>query len=426
MIDFVTATLGSPSGDHSSGPVSRRILMLSPDCHVIDRRILQEARSLAREGYRVAVLSGFECSEEEHYTEQGVEVHRYQYDWDDERIKGVRTRIRNERLRLAFHRLFMAFARRCLEFNSFETFILSKAKQFRADIVHVHDLPFLRIAARLAAAWDAPLVFDAHEIYYVHHSIPRGRRKRLIRDERRFAKRASLFITVNDAIAEFFCRMHGNLNYLVLMNCADGCRDPDRAACRAELRRMARLAEGDRIVLYQGWIASERNLDTLVRSAAGFPSDAYLVVIGYGEHQKDLERIAEEEGIGDRVRFLGRIEPDRIMSLTRGADLGVIPYQPVDLNHELCSPNKFFEFVQAGVPVVAHDLVFFRNMKAQYGVVETADLSNPSRMTAAIVGLLEDAERLAEMRDACERAAGPLSWETESRKLVRAYRALLA
>jgi len=395
--------------------------MLSPDSYIIDRRILQEARSLAREGYGVAVLSGFECSKEEHYVERGVEIHRYQYDWDDERIKGLRNRIKNERLRLLFHRLFMAFARRCLKFNSFETFVLLKAKQFRADVVHVHDLPFLRIGAHLAAVWDVPLVFDAHEIYYVHHSIPRRRRRRLIRDEKRFAKKASLFITVNDAIADHFRGTHGNLNYLVLMNCADSCRELDRAACRAELRKMARLEEGDRIVLYQGWIASERNLDTLVRSAAEFPPDAYLALIGYGEHQKDLERIAEEEGLGDRVRFLGRIEPDRIMSLTRGADLGVIPYQPVDLNHEFCSPNKFFEFVQAGVPIVAHDLVFFRNMKAQYGVVETADLSNPSRMAAAIVGLLEDGERLAAMRDACERAAGPLSWETESRKLVKAY-----
>ena len=72
--------------------------MLSPDCYMIDRRILQEARSLLGQGYRVTLLSGFESPREEHYVQDGIEIHRYQYDWDDERIKQLRPRIGNRRL----------------------------------------------------------------------------------------------------------------------------------------------------------------------------------------------------------------------------------------------------------------------------------------------------------------------------------------
>ena len=86
------------------------------------------------------------------------------------------------------------------------------------------------------------------------------------------------------------------------------------------------------------------------------------------------------------------------MALTAGADLGVIPYQPVDLNHDLCSPNKFFEFVQAGVPVVAHDLVFFRDMGRCYGVVSVGDSSTASGMAAAIRNVLDDQPRWQQMQ----------------------------
>jgi len=406
------------------GPTPKRVLMLAPDCHIIDRRILQEARSLVAEGYCVTVLSGFESPKEEHYCQDGVGIHRYQYDWDDERIRGIRALIRNERLRLLFHRAFVGCARRFFRFNSFDVFVLNRARTFRADIVHVHDLPLLKHGAHLAREWGAPLVFDAHEIYYEQDVLAARVRRRLKRAEKRYAPRMDLFITVNEGLADCFRKTHGDLNYLVLMNCADRAGGINREASRRRLREMAALGESARIVLYQGWISAERNLDTLVRAAKSLPPDAYLCLIGYGEYQQDLERIVEGESLADRVRFLGRVEPGDILALTAGADVGIIPYLPIDLNHLHCSPNKFFEYVQTGVPMVTHDLPFFRGMNDKYGVAATGDLSSAGGMASAINGLLNDANRLAAMRGSCLKAAETLCWETESRKLIRAYESI--
>ncbi|MBN1866093.1 glycosyltransferase [Candidatus Sumerlaeota bacterium] len=395
--------------------------MLTPDCHMIDRRILQQARSLIEAGHRVTLVAGGECPREEHYFIDSIAVHRYAYDWDDERIRRVRAWIPTPALRNLFTRVFRRLADRLLSFNSFDTFVYRRARALRADVVHVHDLPFLKHGARLAREWRVPLVYDAHEIYYEQESLPPARRRRLRKEEKRYAPRTDLFITVNESIAERFRRAHGDLNYLVLMNCADRVETVDRAASRQRLRAMAELATEDRIVLFQGWISAERNLDTLVRAARHFPGNTYLVFIGYGAYQAELERIVQTEGIERKVRFLGRVEPDEILPLTTGADLGVIPYLPIDLNHRYCSPNKFFEYVQARVPIVAHDLEFFRRMKDLHGVVVTGDLSSPETTADAINGLLNRPERLRELADRCERASAVLNWSSEAEKLLRAY-----
>ena len=197
-----------------------RVLMFATDHLVLDRRILQQARSLTRAGYDVTVVSGFECPNEEHYMEHGVAVHRYKYPGDGEayrRAPGTWLRQLLRRVpdrwagllkRLARCAL-RPFARRCYGSPSFESFIRRKVSQFPADVVHVHDLPLLWLGVELAGKWDAKLVYDAHEIYYVHHSIPAKVRDSQMRQERKFVPRTDLFTTVNEKIADYFQQQYG-------------------------------------------------------------------------------------------------------------------------------------------------------------------------------------------------------------------------
>jgi len=402
----------------------KHVLMLAPDCYMIDRRILQEARSLIRHGYRVTLLSGFECSTEAHYCQDGIAIHRYTYDWDDERLKKLRALLpANEPLQRWVNKMFMRVARRLLPFSPFDMFVLSKARQYAADVIHVHDLPLLKHGARLAAEWRVPLVFDAHEIYYEQESLAPRIQRSLRRQEQHLVRRLHLFITVNQAIADWYQDKYA-MQPLVLMNCAETPADQVTSENQLRLRQRAGLPAPSRVVLYQGWISGERNIGTLVQAAASFPEDTYLVLIGYGEYEKTLQAMVEGQPWQHKVRFLGRIEPEDILAFTAGADLGVIPYLPIDLNHRLCSPNKFFEYVQSGVPVVAHELPFFRQMAQQYGVVVVGDLSTTPGVAHVITTLLTQHDRLRMMRQACMQAAQILNWEVESCKLLEAYRRL--
>lgn len=399
--------------------------MLCPDCQGMDRRVLQQAASLQQNGYRITLLCGFECPKEEHYVYNGIEIHRYRFDWDDERLKRLRARLPNhDRLRQLLNRGFMLVARRFLRFNPFDTFILGCAARFSADVVHVHDLPLLRLGSHLARRWGAKLVYDAHEIYYEQECLSYRQRDSLFRQERDAISRVDLFTTVNPAIADYFASRHRR-RPLVLFNSAVTPPAGFDHDSRRLLRTRAGLPPDALVVLFQGWFSAERNLTTLVRMAQHFPASTYLCLIGYGAHEKDLRAIVAGLPWADRVRFLGQVAPDHLMPLTAGADIGVIPYLAVDLNHELCSPNKFFEYLQAGVPIVAQDLVFFRLMAQRWGVVRTGDLATPSGMASAVLQTLQDVSCLAAMKANCHTAARTLCWEVEAEKLLAAYADML-
>jgi glycosyltransferase involved in cell wall biosynthesis len=269
-----------------------------------------------------------------------------------------------------------------------------------------------------------PLVYDAHELYHAQEVLPPRVRRMYLRKERRLIRRAAAVITVNDFLAQALERLHGIGPVHVLYNTADPdpAFDPGRARETSPLR--ARAPGTGPILLYQGWIAPERNIEALVRAMAHVPPPARLAVVGYGDHAPRLEQLARDLGLGGRVHFLGRVPSEEMLSYTAGGDLGLIPYLPIDDNHRYCSPNKFFEYVQAGVPVLAHDLPFFRQMAARHGVVACADFASPEALGAAIASLLGGG-LLQQMRRRCLEARRALNWSVEGEKLLALYGRLL-
>jgi glycosyltransferase involved in cell wall biosynthesis len=423
-----------------------KVLMISYDHLVIDRRILQQARSLTQVGYDVSVVSGFECPREEYFVEGGVAVHRYTYDPNyfgsvytptglvtklpgmvriSKSINRILSILRAIN-RLPIGRWNIHSFRQLYYFSrkDYQSYVWHKLLQHQADIVHVHDLPLLWLGNQLAKEWQARLVYDAHEIYYEQDTLSSAQKKKLAKQERRLIKKVDIFSTINDAIAEYFSLKYG-VSPLILMNCTDMPADGDGQASRDLLRERGAVPLDAKVVLYQGWYSHERNLLTLVQAAEFLSENTYLILIGYGDYEKEMRAALEGKLWADKVRFIGQVDSKDILMYTAGADLGVIPYQPIDLNHKLCSPNKFFEYVQSGVPVLAQDLIFFRRMEELYGVVSTGDLSYVSGMAEAINLLIDNDGRLDTMRTACNVAAKTLNWETEGQKLIHAYTQLM-
>ena len=396
-----------------------RILMLTPDSQMIDRRILQEAAALKRLGHEVILLAGFECPENSDASQDGIEIHRFAYDWDDERLKTLRARVgRFESLHRIVNRVFMTFVRRFLELTSFERFIVECALPFRADVVHCHDLPVLRAGVRLAKLWNVPCVFDAHELYHQQETFPAVLRERLLRDEKELLPRCDAVITVNEFIAAELARIHGVPMPWVLYNsCEAPPIDTVRNRCGSLRDRLPAGTDGP-IVLFQGWLSAERNIDNLVRAVAYTPSNVQLAVIGYGEHESQLRKTAAEAEVTDRVHFLGRIPAEELPLLHGASGPRLIPYLPIDLNHHLCSPNKFFEFVLSGVPVLAHRLPFFEAMAARHGVVECTDMDSPEAIGQTISSLIGSG-RLEELRAQCLAARDRLGWHNDANRLGR-------
>jgi glycosyltransferase involved in cell wall biosynthesis len=408
-----------------------KILMLSPDAQMIDRRILQEAHSLQRLGHAVTVLSGFECREPDAYeTDDGVVVKRYVYDWRDRRVEALR-----ERHRWAWRLLWpwvRLYGRLTGAPNAYDRFVAEKALEHRFDVVHVHDYPVLPAGALVARERGVPLVYDSHEFYPVQSAFTPAQQRYHLARERRFVRGCAQVITVNPYLAKMIGDAHAIPEPLVILNaCPVPPAQDDALTLRAGERRRERRAEfglpTDAFVfLYQGWISPERNLDVMIRAIARVPSPAVLAIVGYGDYRRDLEALADGLGVRERVLFLGRVESDELARMTPVADVGLIPYAAVDEMHRYCSPNKLFEFVMAGLPVIANDLPYLRDVVAGHDFGWLGDLEDVDGLAATMTAAMTDPQRLERYARNALTARGTLNWDVEAAKLAAVYERLAA
>jgi glycosyltransferase involved in cell wall biosynthesis len=381
-----------------SAPV--RVLMITPDHLMIDRRILQEAQTLRKAGYEVEILAGFECPEPLAYEQDGVRIRRFKFDWPGSR----RSPLRSLLLRIARRAVAMVTGR-----TRFDEFVLQHITASAYDILHCHDFPLLAVAVEAKRRRPTPLVYDAHELYHAQMQLSRRTQRRYRKRERRLIRHADLVITVNPFIARIMADDYGCAPPHVLLNAAPL---SSRGDLRSGLRELLHLEQRDRIVLYQGWMSPERGIDRLVRAARHFPPHVRLVLIGYGAYETVLRQISSKQGTDDgRVIFFGRVASDDLAPLTRSADLGVIPYHGIDLNNRYSSPNKLFEYAIAGLPFVSNDLPFLRSIIERYGF----------GVAAAILGIVDDPIKLCALKELAYKAGEGLNWEHEGEKLVALY-----
>jgi glycosyltransferase involved in cell wall biosynthesis len=290
------------------------------------------------------------------------------------------------------------------------------------QVVHAHDLNTLPAAVAIAWRTGARLVYDAHELYpdISTLSAREARAWRVL--ERVLIGRADEVITVSESIADVLVQRHGIRRPHVLLNCpeSDG-RAVVREQARGALRRLAGVDANRPLVLYQGGFAPNRGLETLIRAAGLLPIAATVVLMGWGRLEDALRQLVAEEALDDRVTLIPPVAPDRLLETTAGADVGVIPYLPVGLNNRLSTPNKLFEYLAAGIPVVASSLPEIERVLDGHAAGRTVPPGDPAALAGALGDILGDPARAEALRVNARRAGRRFTWEAERPKLLALY-----
>jgi alpha-maltose-1-phosphate synthase len=293
-----------------------------------------------------------------------------------------------------------------------------------ADLVHAMAYMGIPIGLDLGRRDGAAVVYDARDIYVDAANVARlpGPARRLFAAvERRWARRARRMTTVNEAYAAVMEQRFGVPRPLVVMNCSYR-RDPPAVPLRLFHQRL-NLAPATRVVLYQGGFSRDRGIERLIDALPSFPGDTVLVLLGYGSLQAELERHAAEPALAGRMFVLPAVAPSDLLDWVGSADVVAMPIQPSTLNHRLTTPNKLFEAMTAGVPVVASDLPGMAGIVRETGCGVLCDPTSPAAIATAIRSILDapDSERAAYRERARAAAHGKYSWESQVEILVAEY-----
>ncbi len=301
--------------------------------------------------------------------------------------------------------------------------LATRVAYYRPDVVHAHDLPQLRAGVTAADRVGVPIVYDAHELYPEIGTLTKRQQRQLGRIERRFIRRCDHVITVNPYIAAEMAQRYRVPEPTVILNAIDGIGTAERAEA---LRDTVGLDEAARIVLFQGWLSPTRGLDHLVEAMSHTRDETHLVFMSYGDMVDQLRAHADRLGIGHRVHFVPAVPQSELLTWTRSADVGVIPYPAVDLNHHYCSPNKLFEFIQAGLPIVANDLPFLRDIVVGERIGTVAAIEDHRAFGAAIDRIAHSGpDERNELTQSLDSAAPKYNWGSQESTLRSIYAGLV-
>jgi glycosyltransferase involved in cell wall biosynthesis len=235
--------------------------------------------------------------------------------------------------------------------------------------------------------------------------------------ERWAVARAASVATVCDSIAVHLKEDFRRERVLTVRNVPELSHAADTGALHARCG----LPTGARIVLYQGMLQTGRGLEAAVDAIAGLPS-LHLALVGPGPLAEGLRVRARAAGCADRVHLLGEVPSRDLAGLTPGAFAGLAPFQALSPSYLYSLPGKLFEYIQAGVPVVASDLPEIRRIVEGYQVGYCVAAMGPEGLASALRSLSEDAGSRGTLEANLAKAKADLCWEEEEKAYLELFR----
>ncbi|RNI29071.1 glycosyltransferase [Rufibacter latericius] len=276
----------------------------------------------------------------------------------------------------------------------------------RFDIYGVVDAD-TALAGLLTVTWRRkPLVFDAHELF---PEMPEVVNRPLVKGfwavlEKMAFKRASLAYTVSASLVTYFQEKYQRPVHLIR---------------NMPLRQFALpVPQTSPYFIYQGALNVGRGLEVTLQAMQQVP--ARLVICGEGPLRPQLEALSLELGLQDKVTFKGNLAPDALAEVTSRALAGVMLLENQGLSYFYSLANKFFDYVQGGIPQVCVPFPEYQQLNALHEVALFAN-TQVEEVRAALLTLLHDQETYQRLRQNCLRAREEWNWQTEKQHLVDLY-----
>lgn len=316
-------------------------------------------------------------------------------------------------------RMFLLFEKGPFFYLEFQLRLFLYLLFHKADVLVANDLDTLLPNFLLSKIKRSGLVYDSHELFcevpeLQSNTFKKNSWKRL---ERWIFPKLKYVFTVNDSIAKIYSEEY-NVQLKVVRNIP---LLSNQKNIEHVSKEQLGIPEGLKIIVLQGaGINIDRGGEEAVE-AMQFVGNAVLLIIGSGDVMDMLKKMVVDLNLESKVKFIGKVPFQKLVQYTRHADLGLTLDKDTNINYKYSLPNKLFDYIHAGVPVLSSDLVEIKKIVDEYAIGYSISSHNPKHIAEKINSILLDENKLQLWKKNTKIASEKLNWELEEQALIEVY-----
>ncbi len=319
------------------------------------------------------------------------------------------------------NRLQLLFEKEAIFYAEFNIRLFFYLLFNKSDLLIANDLDTLLPNFLVSKIKGIPLVYDSHEYFC---GVPELENNHLAHKvwltiEKWIFPHLKHVFTVNKSIANLYQKQY-NIDVKVVRNIPLK-REKIITKTKTELG----LPDSKKIILLQGaGINVDRGVEELIE-AMQWINNALLLIIGGGDVIEDLKLQAVKLNLSNEILFIPKLPFEELFNYTVHADLGLTLDKDTNINYRFSLPNKLFDYINAGVPVLSSNLIEIRNIIETYNIGEILQNHQPKDIAQHINKMLADEFKMLEYKKNTHIAANELCWENEEKELIEVYKQYL-
>ena len=184
----------------------------------------------------------------------------------------------------------------------------------------------------------------------------------------------------------------------------------------------AKLEQQERILLYQGAVNEARGLENLVIAMKNI--NAVLLIYGDGNILNKIEKLINTNRLQHKIQLKGKVLPKDLDKITQECYAGINLVEPQGLNQYYSLANKFFDYIQAGIPQLTMDFPEYKKVNDEYEVAVLINTVEPREIGSALNLLLNNTVLYKRLQSNCKLAEKVFTWQEEEKHLLSFYKQL--
>jgi glycosyltransferase involved in cell wall biosynthesis len=284
----------------------------------------------------------------------------------------------------------------------------------KADLLFANDLDTLLPNYLVSKIKGIPLIYDSHEIFCEVPELQARPSKKRIWEmlEVWIVPKLKKCITVNQSIAEYFTAKY-KVPFIFVRNI------PNYTAIqKLKSRKDLNLPPEKKIIILQGaGINVQRGAEELVEAFKFLDENYLLLIIGSGDVIHQLKTNSVKFELQNKVKFIDKIPASELRHYTTNANLGVTIDKDSNMNYHFSLPNKVFDYIHSGIPILATRLPEIENIVNRYHIGTFIENHDPKHIAHQISSFLNSSGYL-EYKNNTGIAAAENNWATEKQKLI--------